>query len=339
MLLLAVPTAATAQSVQTTTEFEGVAPSGGEARIDVHTENGFEFCHLTCFEFFIFSSTAGTGISNGTDFGFVQNPPSFNITHADGQSFQLVSIDAGQAFGAAGGTLAVTGTYVGGGTVETTFATMGNQFQTFNFDGAWTGLESVVGNSGTRNFLAIDNVVLVAVGVAVPGSSQDNPILPDGFVMDGSKEIGFEFLGVPTGSWIANEAPAPDEPPDAIGYDYTILNSTALEIEFPVGLGDQYLVTLLAPLPGTATIAGPFPGGTRLGLMQEFGVEPTSFRVSGPGLVRPDGFPLSLSLSTSNADIQQVPEPSAILLQAASALGLAGLRFARSRDPRSPDSL
>ena len=172
MLLLAAPTAATAQSVQTTTQFEGVAPPGEIAIVGVHTENSFEFSHRNSFQFQIISSTRGAGISNGTDFGYVQNPPGVVITHADGQSFQLLSLDAGQAFGQAGGTVTITGTYAGGGTVQTTFATMRDQFATVNFDGAWTGLDSVDFIS-SRNFLAIDNVVLVAFGVAVPGSSQE----------------------------------------------------------------------------------------------------------------------------------------------------------------------
>ena len=65
MLLLAVPTAVSAQSVQTTTEFEGVAPPGEAAIVGIHTENSFEFSHRNGFQFQIYSSTFAAASAAG----------------------------------------------------------------------------------------------------------------------------------------------------------------------------------------------------------------------------------------------------------------------------------
>ena len=103
------------------------------------------------------SPLEGVGISNGTDFGYVQNPPGFTITGESGQPFTLISIDLGQAFGSAGGTVTVTRTRFSGPPVETSFDTLRNEFQTFGFGSEWSDLDEVEFLS-TRNFLALDNV-------------------------------------------------------------------------------------------------------------------------------------------------------------------------------------
>ncbi len=148
--------------------FEGVAAPGEAVISSLYTEAGLEFRHRNSFQFQILSATfPGPTFSNGTDFGYVQNPPGIEISGEGGVAFDLLRFEIAQAFGGFGD-ITVTGTPADGGPeVERIEFAVSDFAQVVELNSQWNDLERVEITS-TVNFLAIDNVA-AATAAPEPG--------------------------------------------------------------------------------------------------------------------------------------------------------------------------
>jgi hypothetical protein len=102
-------------------------------------------------------SLAGLSVSSGSDLGYIEQPARFTIDLISGGVFDLWGFDAGQAFGASGGTLTVTGTLAAGGAVNAVFTTTSGVLESYAFGPEWSGL-SQVDVLSSSDMLAIDRV-------------------------------------------------------------------------------------------------------------------------------------------------------------------------------------
>jgi len=154
-------------AMNTTVDFEGVAPPGGETRFDpTYTESGFAFTGATDFR--VLNNLPGQDLYNGTAMGYVQNPPEFTVTRTDGEPFTLRQFEGGQAFDDPAGFIVLKGTFVDGREITASFPTLTNVFTTYSLPSQWRDLVSVEFVNG-KNFLGIDNFVL----------SRDNQLVGD----------------------------------------------------------------------------------------------------------------------------------------------------------------
>lgn len=157
--------------------------------------------------------------------------------------------------------------------------------------GSWGGMLVRIGNQ--RVFISL-------AGIS-PGSSENNPVLPDG-MEDGA----FSFVGVVTGAWV--------DPPVAEGFRYT-MNSDSLFTEiqdFPTGFPNPFTVSVNGQElgefgPGDSVDFTQFPGG---------GVK--EFTITGlTPLVDPENpiaFPLKVGFDTETADFTMgaILDPEAV---------------------------
>jgi hypothetical protein len=143
--------------------FEGVAPAGGSALFaspPPYIEKGFEFSGGEDFR--VLSNTIQNyQIDNGSDNGFNQTVLNFTIRATDGKPFAITCIDLGQAFGAAGGVVSVTGLGTSGSLgVVSNLGLATGVFFSFELSPLYFTNMLRVDVSHTANFLAIDNVCL-----------------------------------------------------------------------------------------------------------------------------------------------------------------------------------
>ncbi len=160
-------------------------------------------------------------------------------------------------------------------------------------------------------------------GIGGPGSSQDDPIKPDGVSVDPtSGDPVFHFDAAPSNSWI--------DPPVASGFTYTMTGSSKFTaiLDFPTGYDAPFEVTT------GATSLGTFAPGD----VVDFGPAGVdAFTVSGisPAIDvgASPGFSIQIETDTLYSDytIVPVPEPSAALSWVAGAGLLAALARRRSR--------
>lgn len=140
-----------------TVGFEGIAAAGGGSVFPTDYQEG-ELRFTGGSDFRVVSDgLSGLSISNGSDLGYVEQPASFTIERISGGNFDLWGFEAGQAFGAAGGTLTVTGTLAAGGTVDSVFTTQSGVLERYSFGPEWTDLTRVDVVSSS-DMLAIDRV-------------------------------------------------------------------------------------------------------------------------------------------------------------------------------------
>jgi formylglycine-generating enzyme required for sulfatase activity len=140
-----------------TVGFEGIAAPGGESVFATDYQEG-ELRFTGGSDFRVVSDgLAGLSISNGSDLGYVEQPASFTIERISGGNFDLWGFEAGQAFGAVGGTLTVTGTLAAGGTVDSVFTSQSGILERYSFGPEWTDLIRVDVVSSS-DLLAIDRV-------------------------------------------------------------------------------------------------------------------------------------------------------------------------------------
>jgi len=153
--------------MNTTVDFEGVAPPGGSVPFDpTYFENGFSITGTGFF--FVINGLANQEIDNGTEIGLIQYPPELTLTRTNGDTFTLSQFDGGQAFDAPADSIVLTGTFADGSQITTSFPTLMNAFTTYSLPSQWRGLASVEFVNGS-NFFAVDNVVL----------SKDNQLVGD----------------------------------------------------------------------------------------------------------------------------------------------------------------
>ncbi len=157
--------------------------------------------------------------------------------------------------------------------------------------GSWGGMLVRIGNQ--RIFISL-------AGIS-PGSSESNPVLPDG-MEDGA----FSFVGVVTGAWV--------DPPVAEGFRYTMTSDSLFtEIQdFPTGFPNPFTVSVNGKElgefgPGDSVDFTQFPGG---------GVK--EFTITGlTPLVDPENpiaFPLQVGFDTETADFTMgaILDPEAV---------------------------
>ena len=157
--------------------------------------------------------------------------------------------------------------------------------------GSWGGMLVRIGNQ--RVFISL-------AGIS-PGSSENNPVLPEG-MEDGA----FSFVGVVTGAWF--------DPPVAEGFRYTMTSDSLFtEIQdFPTGFPTPFTVSVNGQElgefgPGDSVDFTQFPGG---------GVK--EFNITGlTPLVDPENpiaFPLKIGFDTETADFTMaaILDPEAV---------------------------
>jgi hypothetical protein len=143
--------------------FEDVALPGTEEVLGTHVEGGFVLTPGIGPDLSIYlsdSGAPGVGVA-GSDFAYVENAASVTLTRVDGGAFNLESIDVAQPFGVVpDGTVTITGTRVGGSTVQMVVPAMTDVWSPVSFGEAWFGLARVQLTSNTSP-LAVDNIEVI----------------------------------------------------------------------------------------------------------------------------------------------------------------------------------
>jgi len=141
-----------------------------------------------------------------------------------------------------------------------------------------------------------------------PGSSQENPILPN--LQDFER---FEFIDVPAGQWY--------DPPAAFGFEYTMLSDSLFTqiLDFPSGIDTDNLFTVTVG----DTVLGEFGPGQNVDFVSLLGDGVSSFSITGiDPLVDgsdPTVFPIKLDFNTETASFEMraltaaTPEPSILI--------------------------
>jgi len=145
-----------------------------------------------------------------------------------------------------------------------------------------------------------------------PGSSQDNPILPDRVEL--VDDPRFVFIEVPRGQWY--------DPPAAFGFEYTMTSDSLFTqiLDFPIGIDTDDLFTVMVG----DTVLGEFGAGQSVDFTALLGGGVSSFRITDiDPLVDgndPTAFPLKLDFNTETASFEMraltatsTPEPSTLL--------------------------
>ena len=145
----------------------------------------------------------------------------------------------------------------------------------------------------------------------IPGSSQENPILPERFELIGGHQ--FVFNNVPRGFWY--------DPPAAFGFEYTMLSDSLFTqiLDFPVGIDTDDLFTVTVG----DNVLGEFGPGQSVDFVSLLGGGVSSFTVTGiDPLVDgsdPTAFPIRLDFNTETASFEMraltasTPEPSVLI--------------------------
>lgn len=236
-------------------------------------------------------------------------------------SIQWETGDASDGMDGLGGSSARSGYSNGTSTPGTFFEIPGSAMNGAFLDGGPNALIDGRFNSDVdgRYIFAVRNGMVI-----VPGSDQDNPLLPN------NQEPGiFRFFNVPSGLWF--------DPPLVPGFLYDITSPGSLFtaiLDCPTGFSSPFEIYVGGNPVG---MCSPGNGFTFAGS----GVDAFEIRGINPlvDAANPLAFPLQLAFSTSTASfdmiaqqpVGQIPEPSTWLLMLSGLAGIIGMRYRRRR--------
>ncbi len=160
--------------------FDGQAAPGDEITgLTTYSEAGFDMTASSAFR--ILDNRYLGGLPGAGGFAFGQNDET-NLTFTHATPFSFTSFDGGALFGSGSGDVQITGTFSGGGTIQSTVtfddvSTTGGAFRTYNLVG-FTNLSQVSIDRLGGNFFGYDNFLFTISGPAPEELSAQTSGLP-----------------------------------------------------------------------------------------------------------------------------------------------------------------